>query len=125
LAENLHDLATRRFDPTKFRWKRGASVCVVIASEGYPGKYPTGRLISGLTGIAANSGVKILHAGTRLVGDVFTTAGGRVLAVTCAAPSLDAAVMSAYATVNSIQFAGMQFRRDIGTQAGLAHSAGD
>ena len=51
--------------------------------------------------------------------------GGRVLGVTCAAPTLDAAVTSAYAAVNSIKFDGMQFRRDIGTQAGLAHSAGD
>ena len=125
LAEILQDLAARRFDPSKFHWKSGASVCIVLASEGYPGKYPVGKPINGLTGVTTKSGVKVLHAGTKLVGDVLTTSGGRVLGVTCAAPTLDAAVTSAYAAVNSIKFDGMQFRRDIGTQAGLAHSAGD
>lgn len=125
LAEILEDLAMRRFEPSKFHWKSGASVCIVMASEGYPGKYPVGRPINGLTGVVKETGVKVLHAGTRLVGDVFTTSGGRVLGVTCAAPTLDAAVASAYAAVNLIKFDGMQFRRDIGTQAGLAHSAGD
>jgi len=69
--------------------------------------------------------VKILHAGTKRIGDVIATSGGRVLGVTSAAPTLDEAVANAYAAVNSIKFDGMQFRRDIGTQAGLAHSAGN
>ena len=124
LAEILSDLAQKRFDPSKFRWKPGASICVVIASEGYPGRYSTGRPISGLTSVTANTGVKVLHAGTKLVGDVPVTSGGRVLGVTCAAPSLDVAVWSAYAVVNAIKFDGMQFRRDIGTHAGIAQSAG-
>ncbi len=124
-AEILSDLAQKRFEPGKFRWKPGASVCVVIASEGYPGKYPTGRPISGLTSISHNIGVQVLHAGTKLVGDVPVTSGGRVLGVTCAAPSLDVAVWSAYSVVNSIKFDGMQFRRDIGTHAGIAQSAGN
>lgn len=125
LAEILSDLAQRRFDPGKFRWKQGASVCVVIASEGYPGKYPVGKPITGLTGFLRNSGVKVLHAGTKLVGDVLTTNGGRVLGVTCAAPTLDAAVSSAYVALGSIKFEGMQYRKDIGTQAGFAQTAGD
>ena len=125
LAEILADLASRRFDPSKFHWKSGASVCVVMASEGYPGKIHTGKLISGLTGVARNIGVKVIHAGTRLVGDVVLTSGGRVLGVTAFAPTLDSAVSSAYAAVSQIKFDGMQFRRDIGTQAGFAHSAGD
>ena len=125
LAEVLLNLATRRFDPAQFRWKPGASVCIVIASEGYPGKYTTGKPIQGLTGFSENNGVKVLHAGTKLVGDVVVTSGGRVLGVTTAAASLDQAVASAYSAVSRIQFDGMQYRRDIGTQAGLAHSAGD
>lgn len=125
LAEILHDLAVRRFDPSKFRWKTGASVCIVLASEGYPGKYPTGKPISGLTDLVNNKGVKILHAGTKLIGDVIATSGGRVLGVTSSAPSLEEAVATAYAAANSIKFDGMQFRHDIGTQAGLAHSAGN
>ena len=125
LAEVLLNLATRRFDPAQFRWKPGASVCIVIASEGYPARYTTGKPIQGLTGFAKDTGVKVLHAGTKLVGDVIVTSGGRVLGVTTAAPTLDQAVASAYSAVSRIQFDGMQYRRDIGTQAGLAHSAGD
>ena len=125
LADVLASLAARRFDPAQLRWKPGASVCVVIASEGYPGKYATGKPIQGLTGLNENSGVKILHAGTKLVGDVIVTAGGRVLGVTATATTLDEAVSKAYAAVGRIQFDGMQYRRDIGTQTGLAHSAGD
>jgi phosphoribosylamine---glycine ligase len=125
LAEILGDLAQKRFDPSKFRWQRGASVCIVMASEGYPGKYPVGKPINGLTGSLKINGVKVLHAGTKLVGDVLTTNGGRVLGVTCAASTLEAAVSSAYAATGSIRFDGMQYRKDIGTQAGLAQSAGD
>jgi len=125
LADILADLASRRFDPAKFRWKSGASVCVVMASEGYPGKIQSGKPISGLTSVEDNIGVKVLHAGTRLVGDVLVTSGGRVLGITAAAPTLESAVAAAYGAVNQIKFDGMQFRRDIGTQAGFAHSAGD
>ena len=125
LAEVLSEVASRRLDPARFCWKPGASACVVIASEGYPGKYAVGKPISGLTGILANSGVKILHAGTKLVGDVVVTAGGRVLGITTHADSLESAVSSAYAALSSIRFDGMQYRKDIGTQAGLAQSAGD
>lgn len=125
LAEILGDLAQKRFDPSKFRWKPGASICVVIAAEGYPGKYAVGKPITGLTGFSKNNGVKVLHAGTKLVGDVLVTNGGRVLGVTCAAQSLDAAVLSAYAAMGSIKFDGMQYRKDIGTQAGFAQTAGD
>ncbi len=125
LAEILSDVALKRFDPGKFRWKQGASVCVVAASEGYPGKYPVGKPIAGLTGFSKNAGVKVLHAGTKLIGDVLATNGGRVLGVTCAASTLDAAVLSAYAAIGSIKFDGMQYRKDIGTQVGFAQSAGD
>jgi len=97
LAEILLDLASRRFEPSKFRWKSGASVCVVMASEGYPGKLQSAKPISGLTGVSKNTGVKVLHAGTRLIGDVVVTSGGRVLGITATGPTLEAAVASAYA----------------------------
>jgi len=125
LAELLLNLATRRFDPAQFKWKPGASVCIVIASEGYPGKNIVGKPIQGLTGLNEDTGVKVLHAGTKLVGDVFVTSGGRVLGVTSTGRTLEQSVSSAYAAVTHIQFEGMQYRRDIGTQAGLARSAGE
>jgi phosphoribosylamine--glycine ligase len=125
LAEILQDLTMRRFDPSKFHWKPGASVCVVIAAEGYPGKYAAGKPISGLTALTNNTGVKVLHAGTRLFGDVVVTSSGRVLGVTSWAANLESAVASAYAACGAIKFDGMQFRHDIGTQAGFAQSAGN
>lgn len=125
LAEALSNLATRRFDPQEWKWKPGASACVVIASVGYPGRFETKRIIHGLTGIGKNTGVKILHAGTRRQGDNLVTSGGRVLGVTAVAPSLEAALAEAYAAASKIRFEGMHYRTDIGGGAGKAKSAGD
>src|SRR5262249_3389674 len=125
LAEILSGLASKRFDPAKLRWKLGASLCVVSASEGYPGKYSVGKPIFVLAGISSSSGVKVLHAGTKLIGDVAVTSGGRVLGVTAYSSSLESAISSAYAAIGMVKFEGMQYRKDIGTQTGLAHSAGD
>ena len=96
-----------------------------MASEDYPNKMQSAKPISGLTGVSKKTGVKVLHAGTRLIGDVLVSSGGRVLGITATGSTLEAAVASAYAAINQIKFDGMQFRRDIGTQAGFAHSAGD
>ena len=125
LADVLANVAAKRFDPAALRWKQGAGVCVVLASEGYPGKYSTGKPVSGLTAIRSNSGVKVLHAGTKLVGDVIVTSGGRVLGVTGIASTLESAVSLAYNAIKGIRFDGMQFRHDIGTEAGRAFGAGD
>ena len=64
LSEALANLATRRFDPQEWKWKPGASTCIVITSVGYPGHFETKRIIHGLTDIKENTGVKVLHAGT-------------------------------------------------------------
>jgi phosphoribosylamine--glycine ligase len=125
IAEALANLAARRFDPNEWKWKPGASACIVIASGGYPGRFETRRVIHGLTTIADNSGVKVLHAGTRLQGDILVTSGGRVLGVTCFAPTLEAALLSAYAAATKIHFDGMHYRTDIGGGVGKARSAGD
>src|SRR5712692_5482438 len=77
LAEILSDLAAGGLDPSKLHWKPGASVCVVLASGGYPGKFENGRRIEGLTAIEQITGVKVLHAGTKLVGETVVTNGGR------------------------------------------------
>src|SRR5262249_26027686 len=91
LAEVLADVATGRLDPSKLKWKPGASVCVVLASGGYPGKFAAGKHITGLTTIDSNTGVEVFHAGTRLEGSVVATSGGRVLGVTAADASLERA----------------------------------
>jgi phosphoribosylamine--glycine ligase len=125
LAEVLRSAAVRQLDPGKLRWRPGASACVVLASKGYPGNYSVGKAISGLTGVDGNNGVKVLHAGTKLIGDVLATSGGRVLGVTSAAPTIEAALSAVYTAIGSIHFDGMHYRRDIAAQAGLAHRAGD
>ena len=125
LAEALMNLATRRFNPAEWKWKSGASACVVIASAGYPGGFETGRMIHGLTGIGAKFAVKVLHAGTRKQGDTIVTSGGRVLGVTAFAAKLDDALSSAYGAAAAIRFEGMHYRTDIGGGTGKARSAPD
>jgi len=125
LAEALANLAMRRFDPEEWKWKPGASACIVIASVGYPGYFETKRMIHGLTGVRENTGVKVLHAGTRRQGDGFVTSGGRVLGVTSFGPNLESALAGAYAAAAKIRFDGMHYRTDIGGGAGKAKSAVD
>ncbi len=97
------------------KWKPGAAACVVIASEGYPGKYPSGREIRGLDQAFENA--VVFHAGTKLNGDKVVTAGGRVLGVTGLGPNFREAIDRAYAAVSKIDFEGMQYRKDIGQRA--------
>src|SRR5258707_12233770 len=109
LAEALVNLATRRFYPSEWKWKPGASACIVIASGGYPGRFERRRVIRGLTGLIDSSGVKILHAGTRIQGDALVTSGGRVLGVTWFAPSLRGWLSSACAAAPKSPLAGMPY----------------
>ena len=125
LAEILADVAAKRLDPAKLRWKKGASVCVVLASGGYPGKFETGKKIEGLTVNNNNSGVEVFQAGTKKEHDSIVTSGGRVLGVTAAADSLRAALKLAYQAVEKIHFDGMHYRKDIGANAGHVKAAGD
>lgn len=124
LAEVLLDAANGRLDPSKLKWKPGASVCVVAASAGYPGKFEAVKPIRGLTDLNRNSGVKVLHAGTKKSGEDIVTAGGRVLGVTASGASLDEALNRAYAAMNKIEFEGKHFRRDIGGSSKRVDVAG-
>ena len=125
LAEVLEDLAAGRLDPAKLRWKVGASVCVVLASGGYPGKFENGKRIEGLTDAEKIAGVKVLHAGTKRDGEFIVTNGGRVLGVTATGATLDVALASAYQAIGKIRFDGMHYRKDIGSPAGRLQAAGD
>jgi phosphoribosylamine--glycine ligase len=124
LAEVLMDAASGRLDAVKVKWKPGASACVVAASAGYPGRFESGREISGLTALQLDNGVKILHAGTKKIGAAIVTAGGRVLGVTASGDSLEAALEKAYAAMDRIDFSGKQFRRDIGASSKRVDVAG-
>ncbi|MBR5520281.1 MAG: phosphoribosylamine--glycine ligase [Clostridia bacterium] len=96
----------------KVTWSKEATACVVAASGGYPGKYPTGFAISGLDEAAKDA--IVCHAGTKRVDDKLVTSGGRVLSVTAKGHDLDAALEKAYESLKKISFEGMFFRNDIG-----------
>ncbi|MEM1171263.1 MAG: phosphoribosylamine--glycine ligase [Cyanobacteria bacterium P01_H01_bin.35] len=96
-------------------WKRGVAVCVVLASEGYPGAYEKGKIISGIEKAEA-TGATIFHAGTKFQAQDLITDGGRVLGVTAVGSNFTEAKAKAYAALNYIQFEGMYYRRDIGSR---------
>jgi phosphoribosylamine--glycine ligase len=95
-------------------WPSTASVCVNLASGGYPGSYPTGLAIRGVEAAEARPGVQVFHAGTATKHGMLVTAGGRVLGVTAVAEQMDDAIAAAYAAVRAISFEGMHYRTDIG-----------
>jgi phosphoribosylamine--glycine ligase len=99
------------------KWSPQPSVCVVMASGGYPGSYAKGKVITGLDAANALPGAKVFHAGTARAGDQVVTSGGRVLGVTALGKDLCSAQAAAYAAVEKIQFEGAQFRRDIAAKA--------
>ena len=98
------------------RWSPNPSVCVVLASRGYPGKSETGKEITGIDAAESLGGVKVFHAGTAFRDRQLLTAGGRVLGVTAAAEDLRTAIEQAYAAVGKVHFEGMHYRRDIGAK---------
>ncbi len=95
-----------------FEFENDYFVDVVLASEGYPGKYKTGFEIKGLENISAD--VLVFHAGTRKEGNKYFTSGGRVLNVVGRGKTLEEARQKAYSAVEKISFPGMYFRKDIG-----------
>jgi phosphoribosylamine--glycine ligase len=117
LVELLDASANGTLDKIELKWKPEASVCVVMASGGYPGNYAKGKIIRGLENAAKLPGVKVFHAGTALKENQIVTNGGRVLGVTALGRDLKTAQTAAYAAVEKILFDGGQFRRDIGAKA--------
>ena len=115
LLEVAEACAGGRLADVEVRWHDMAAACVVMVSAGYPGDYERGTEISLPAELPPNSAV--FHAGTVLQGNVPVTAGGRVLAVTAWAPSLDGALDGAYGVLSGVQFDGQQYRSDIGTRA--------
>jgi phosphoribosylamine---glycine ligase len=117
LAELLDASVSGTLDKIELKWKPAASVCVVLASGGYPGNYEKGKPIRGLQDAAKLPDVKVFHAGTANRGDEIVTNGGRVLGVTALGKDLRAAQAAAYAAVEKIHFDGAHFRRDIAAKA--------
>src|SRR5438093_346702 len=106
-----------KIDSYTIDWDKRATVTVVLASAGYPGKYETGKAISGLDDAAKLEGTQVFHAGTKNANNQVITAGGRVLAVSALGPTIMAARALAYDAVSRIQFDGCHHRRDIALNA--------
>ncbi len=104
-----------RLAETDIHWKKESAACIVLASGGYPEKYESGKLISGLED-AETAGATVYHAGTKKTDAGYVTAGGRVLGVTALGDTLADAVHSAYAAAEKIHFEGAHMRRDIGSR---------
>jgi len=117
LVELLEASVDGALEKVELKWSPISSVCVVMASGGYPGSYAKGKPISGLAEVERLPNTKVFHAGTARSGEQIVTNGGRVLGVTAWAKTLADARASAYAAVERIQFEGAHFRRDIAAKA--------
>jgi phosphoribosylamine--glycine ligase len=115
LASLLVAVADGALADVKVEWAKEPSVCVVVASEGYPENVVKGREIRRLP--EPDGGVQILHGATLMDGQKLVTNGGRVFAVTATGATLPQALNRAYAVVAQIDFKGAQYRRDIGASA--------
>jgi phosphoribosylamine--glycine ligase len=117
LVDVCESVATGTLSPEPLRWSPEPSVCVVMASGGYPGTFTSGKPISGLDEAERLPNVKVFHAGTAHAGNQIVTAGGRVLGVSARGADLPTAAARAFDTAEKIHFEGMQYRRDIGRVA--------
>ncbi len=104
-------------DTQKIKWSKDASVCVVMASAGYPGSYPKGEEILGVDKLRNNSNTVVFHAGTKKVDNKLVTNGGRVLGVTSLGNTVSEAIKNSYRGVSKISWENVYYRRDIGKKA--------
>ena len=124
LLEAVVDGRLDEYPEDRLEWDPRPAVCVVLASQGYPGTYAKGKVITGLARAAGLPTVKVFHAGTKLQRGLVVTDGGRVLGVTALGDTLADAKRNAYEAVSYINFQGMFYRRDIADKAlRAAHDA--
>ena len=116
--EAFYMVATGKLDSLDLCWTSQVAVCVVLASDGYPGHYEKGKVILGIEEAEALDGVTVFHAGTSFNQDgELVTNGGRVLNVVALADSFEDARELAYEACDKINFEGKQYRRDIALRA--------
>lgn len=125
LAQVCADAARGQLGQIQTRSSDGASVCIVIASGGYPENPQTGKAISGLDAAARVSGAVVFHAGTRRDGDNYYTSGGRVLGVTATGSDLAAACHTAYDAASKIKIDGSFYRKDVGAPKATKQAAAE
>lgn len=117
LVEVLEASVAGTLDKIDLRWSPMVSVCVVMASAGYPENVVKGKVIRGLEEAGKLPNVKVFHAGTAMVRDQVVTNGGRVLGITALGADIRSARDAAYSALEGIDFDGAHYRRDIGGKA--------
>jgi phosphoribosylamine--glycine ligase len=121
LKTDLIDIALaitdEKLSDINLEWKPDASVCVVIASKGYPGAYEKGEIITGLDDVKKMNDAFVFHAGTAFNNNKLVTSGGRVLGVTALGKNIKDAKDRAYTAIEKIHFDGMHYRKDIADRA--------
>lgn len=118
LFQALMSIVENKVHKQKLSFKNGYSVCVVIASGGYPGHYKKGEVVYGLDKIN-DKNIQVFHAGTAVQNHEVVTNGGRVLGVTAWGKDIRTAIQKAYSIIGKkdVYFKGMQYRKDIGKKA--------
>ncbi|MDO4481874.1 MAG: phosphoribosylamine--glycine ligase [Bacillota bacterium] len=118
LDTDLYDImdavVNNRLSDQEIKWSSRRAVTIVLASEGYPGSYPKGRVITGLDAADGADDLVIFHAGTKFDNGAVVTSGGRVLGASATGDTHDEARARAYRLAEKIHFDGAQYRKDIG-----------
>ncbi len=117
LFDAMKGAAEGRLKDITISWKDEVSVCVVLASKGYPGSYEKGNIIKGLDALKARKDLMVFHAGTSINNGEFVTSGGRVMGVTALGKDIKTAKNNAYKAIDKIHFDGMHYRKDIADKA--------
>lgn len=118
IADIFLNIIQGKLSETDIKWKPEPCVCVVLTSEGYPGKYEKGRIIKGLEKFKSHESVSVFHSGTAFDSNSnIVTAGGRVLGVTALGKSIKEARDEVYKAIDEIHFDGMHYRKDIAARA--------
>ena len=125
LAVACAEAARGELSPMQAKSSAAASVCVVVASEGYPDNPKIGKEIAGLGEAATVPGAIVFHAGTRLEGERYYTTGGRVLSVAASGDNLAVASSIAYEAASRIKIDGAHYRKDIGWPKVAGKAAGE
>lgn len=117
LVPLLLSTAKNKLEDVTIKWNDGVSVCVVMASKGYPDSYEKGLPISGLETLKGLDNVQVFHAGTSMKDGKIVTDGGRVLGVTALGKDIQEAQKTVYDAIRKISFEGAHYRRDICAKA--------
>jgi phosphoribosylamine--glycine ligase len=110
-------IVDEQLDKIAIQWDERPAVCIVMASQGYPGSYQKGTAIEGLKEIQSMHDVEVFHAGTAVQDNRVVTDGGRVLGVTALGDTIAEAIDRAYSAVSHIRWDGAYYRKDIGKKA--------